>query len=257
MSLLDLPPEVLDQIIDILSSHKRALRSMAVSCRAFLPRARYHLLHAARVRRPAQAVKLITVLENSPHLHAFIRRLRVDYDSPLVPQLLARLPNLQGVILSCAPLESTLLWVIGRPEDLNEVESLVLRGCKFRDASHVRSFVARFPALHYLRLHSVRVRQRSNAPDVLYDDIPHGLSEVSLGQADLGVFTNWQPNLPVSLTITLHGSDSDTAYCRFIQQLGSHLRTLSLKMPSNYNAVPADGMFIKYAPARFLNAEVM
>jgi hypothetical protein len=230
MPLLDLPPEIVDHILQFLASNKPTLRSLAVTCRSFLPRARHHLLRTAHIRKPAQAVKLITTVECSPRLQQSVRRLRLDYDSPLIPQLLARLPELRSVSLTNAPSASTMLWVDRPIEGGTHVETLSLRVCTFPDASTLRSFVARFPSLRSLRLRSVRVRTSAIAPGSTADDIMANISDLTLSRTTWRIFVGWAPIRLSRVSITMYGSPADDTYCRFIEQMCPRLSVLRLKL---------------------------
>lgn len=237
LHMLSLPAELIEEIVYYLAADRPSSLAVALTCKTF-SRFRQCVLHTARVKRPAQAVRLITILDSpSSQLHNFVRKLKVEYDSPLVPQILARLPGLRELSLRRAlPLTS---WTVHHPHDLREMEKLTLRACTFSDGPHLRAFIARFPALRSLRLRAVRLRHRTHLGDY-QDALPTGIINLSLAQTGLSIFRDWRPAFPVSVSISLHGNPSDAAYSGLIRTLGSQLSTLNIKMPSIYEPDPAD-----------------
>ncbi|KAI0758709.1 hypothetical protein C8Q74DRAFT_1299524 [Fomes fomentarius] len=98
------PAELEECIIDELYYDIRALRNCTLTCRRWLPRTRYHLFAAIRVRTKDELLSLCALLSRSSHLLPLVRSLtiRAQRDHPeaahlfqIVPfKLLASLPSL-------------------------------------------------------------------------------------------------------------------------------------------------------------------
>jgi hypothetical protein len=224
--LLGLPTELLEHIIALL--HKPSLSALSLTCRALCPLARAPLLASARVRRPAQAVALLTLAERAPRFAALVTRLALAYASPLAPQLLARLPALRALSLrGAAPTAGH-----------DGLESLALRACTFASAAHLRACVARFPALRALKLRSVRARAAGTGLEQPAP-LPPGLRELTLSHADVGAFRTWAPAGAITLAVALHGRPADDAACAaLVGALAPHLGSLRMKLPSVWSPDP-------------------
>lgn len=103
--LLDVPLEVAEGIIDQLHRDIRSLRNYALTCRGWLPRARYHLMKSIRIRSRDDLFSIYDYLRLHPDIARSVRRLSVgsaetDYSSFFIEAavpvfLLRRLPNLE------------------------------------------------------------------------------------------------------------------------------------------------------------------
>ncbi|OBZ73453.1 hypothetical protein A0H81_06663 [Grifola frondosa] len=103
-----LPPELTDRVIDHLHDDARSLRACALVCRAWLPRARYHLFHDISLslshgRHKLRFERFDRLLECYPHLGYFVRKLSMRGSSSSLPQksysrTLARMPNVTNII---------------------------------------------------------------------------------------------------------------------------------------------------------------
>ncbi len=78
------PVEVEEGIIDKLHYHIHALQNCALACRRWLPRTRYHLFAAIRVRTKDELNSLSTLLSRFPHLLPLVRSLtlRAELNEP-------------------------------------------------------------------------------------------------------------------------------------------------------------------------------
>ena len=66
---LSLPLEVIEEVIDLFHSNVSVLREFALSCRALLPRSRYHIFFAIRIQPTQQDVdSLCNIFHANPHL---------------------------------------------------------------------------------------------------------------------------------------------------------------------------------------------
>ncbi|CCM00077.1 uncharacterized protein FIBRA_02104 [Fibroporia radiculosa] len=105
------PPELWDDIIDCLWNDRPALLACTLTCRAWLPRARFHAFHSISVVDLSSFKRLHRLLDASPHLASYVRRLsivggwtqglptsttRVDKKWPA---LLSRLPLVEDLTL--------------------------------------------------------------------------------------------------------------------------------------------------------------
>ncbi|KAI0925674.1 hypothetical protein AcV5_008350 [Taiwanofungus camphoratus] len=94
------PIEIFERIIDFLSGDhpfwldRQTLSYCALTCRAWLPRSRYHLFHDVTIRNSRQLYRFAKQLTASPHLDGLVDELSIVYPHPrllnVVPIMLAR-----------------------------------------------------------------------------------------------------------------------------------------------------------------------
>jgi hypothetical protein len=230
MRLCELPPEIIDAFVDHLRYDKHALRACASAHRLFLSRCRYHLLRSIRLRRSAQTVRFVQLIERFPRTASFIVSLAIEYDSPLTASLVekSKLPSLERLSLRAASATSTLRWLKSTPSA--GITSLALRSCCFDDMAHLRLYIGRFQGLRYLRMHSIRIKRSESA---VSEELPEGLTTVSLCRSNASVLVPWTPKMPATLSLSLHGSQYiDTSYANLVRGMASGLRILHVKLAS-------------------------
>ncbi|KAH9948905.1 hypothetical protein B0H21DRAFT_207664 [Amylocystis lapponica] len=77
-----LPPELCDLTIDFLQDDHRALKACSLASRSWLPRTRFLLFHKATI---ATEQKYLDILEASPEIAGFVRRLELDLSTIPLP----------------------------------------------------------------------------------------------------------------------------------------------------------------------------
>ncbi|KAI0710095.1 hypothetical protein C8Q76DRAFT_89035 [Earliella scabrosa] len=82
-----LPLEVEERIIDHLQSHVRSLLSCCVVCKAWIPRARFHLFRRIYVTRKEELADLCSFLDSNPTLRGVIHGVTLSLAMVESPQL--------------------------------------------------------------------------------------------------------------------------------------------------------------------------
>jgi hypothetical protein len=113
-----LPPELIDRVIDHLHNSSSGLRTCALVCRAWLASSRFHLfytihIHPTFIRKndsdgSSRCNKLYDAIQQSPHISVYVRELSftIDYydpallSDPILPPLLQSFGKLQKLDLS-------------------------------------------------------------------------------------------------------------------------------------------------------------
>ncbi|CCL99322.1 uncharacterized protein FIBRA_01338 [Fibroporia radiculosa] len=137
-------PELCDQIIDYLWDDRSALAACALTCRAWLPRARFHTFCCVKVGGPVEFMRFSRLLDASPSVASFVRRIvvvsrtkldwwpkstptRVDREWPLLVRNLPKVEDLELVKLSIDALSNEAVKLL--PGLLSIVRILRLESC--------------------------------------------------------------------------------------------------------------------------------
>ncbi|KAI0357885.1 hypothetical protein OH77DRAFT_1398326 [Trametes cingulata] len=103
-----IPQEVIEAIIDALWADQKALRQCALTCRTWLPRARYRLFRRATLRRTDQLARFSRALQASRESLGLVNELILTAHGPALPSLVSsafailagRLPQLEKLRIS-------------------------------------------------------------------------------------------------------------------------------------------------------------
>ncbi|KAF8530822.1 hypothetical protein JB92DRAFT_3139208 [Gautieria morchelliformis] len=95
-----LPGELVDQVIDHLHDDPPSLRACCITCRAWVPSARFHIFHNI-VLSAERADALTVLLETSPHISSLVRSLTIKGHQDEMPKGLDY--YLEAVIPAIAP----------------------------------------------------------------------------------------------------------------------------------------------------------
>ncbi|KAI0371031.1 hypothetical protein BV20DRAFT_965664 [Pilatotrama ljubarskyi] len=172
-----LPPEILDRILDFLHDDRRTLSACALAGRVLLPTARFHRFDNVKLF-PGQVQTLISLVDSTPELARAITTLRIhpvqldpSLRGHLVLDLLSRLPTLsalqipaslsklfpgetlRGVLASHVP-SLTSLSLYGYPSQISPAEFL-----------HT---ISALPLLEDITLLHIKMPSVSDAEDVPY-----------------------------------------------------------------------------------------
>ncbi|KAI0753656.1 hypothetical protein C8Q74DRAFT_1211390 [Fomes fomentarius] len=205
------PVEVEERIIDKLHYHIDALQKCALTCRRWLPRTRYHLFVAIRVRTRDELFSLNESLSGSPHLRQLVRSLTLraqrDWEGEslfqIVPvSLLTSLSNLicwrlcgtgydtssDGKIkweYTLGPYRRTGLATIRRLA--TTVRELHLDGVSFISPVDCARLVSSLPALRELRCVNVTMLQE---PEVVNTCIDRLIPSLHIESLSVGIPTS-------------------------------------------------------------------
>lgn len=178
-TLTDLPRvplEVAENIIDNLGRHVDSLRSCALTCRGWLPQARYQLLASIRIRSKEDISSIQDYLSTHPRLTVAVQKLTVwpheaeKYLLAAVPvYFISRLPKLQHyTIRQPTTLDDTLTCF--HPRTLRGVkahllvEELSLHNLVFRTSAELVQLLTALSRLRRLELERVRIEAARDTP---------------------------------------------------------------------------------------------
>lgn len=200
MTGIQLPAELSDRIVDFLHDDTRALSACSLTCRSWLPPARYHRWYHTRLEC-ARLLRFMGLLVDTPCLASFISRLDFYDSRGSFRRRIGRLQNFQAdefdLLLELLPnLRSLRLeyWLI-----LEEVAEIAAANPTFR-------------ALEELALINCDVETLDTAAKLMTIPSP-GLDSISLGalqlkDADMHGTSPWIPPLedrPAARKLALSG----------------------------------------------------
>ncbi|KAI0696141.1 hypothetical protein C8T65DRAFT_698498 [Cerioporus squamosus] len=174
--LPNVPLEVAENIIDQLSEDVRSLRSCSLTCRGWLPRARYHLVASICVRSREDLYSICDYFRFHPCMATFVQNLSI---SPIggeeahslletIPvALLSRLPKLRSYgILGAYALTvraisfhaTTLIHI----KTCLHVEELTLQLLRFRTTAELARLLIALPRLRRLDCSQLHFKDKYN-----------------------------------------------------------------------------------------------
>ena len=160
------PIEVFETVVDQASDHYRSLRNISLTCRTFLPRARYHLFYTIVITSKERMLSVPVFLQERPWLFPLVRVIRLIASTnqrypygwlEVVPvPLLTQFPNLSRFDLRSSiypgssmlsPSRRTLsaLCVYSAP-----IQHLELSGVTFLCIDDLMRYVSAFTNLSHL-----------------------------------------------------------------------------------------------------------
>ncbi|PCH35336.1 hypothetical protein WOLCODRAFT_125740, partial [Wolfiporia cocos MD-104 SS10] len=149
------PPETWDQILDYLWDDTPSLKACSMSCRSWLPRARYHLFYTMSVYTVQDCERVRSFLDASPEHWRFVRQLRVE-----------SFCNVPILMLNPRRANAALRTILPR---LQNVEHLVLGLLDWEAdlSSETRHALTSFPLLRTLRCEGTIFRNYDAVFDIL------------------------------------------------------------------------------------------
>ena len=197
------PIEVFEKVIDEASDNTASLRLLSLTCRAFLPRSRYHLFSCIVIRSVEQMESSSEFLDACPWLPLLVRKVTLsaqiadDVLSPVqVPEdntipnlrlldvvpvpLLSRLPNLCAWVMETRAYDYDVesgLWLSFHRSALwryqkygGRIQNLELTGITMEDLSDFMGLLLAFTSVHSLTCSGIDFR-RPKEPNSPYDSI--------------------------------------------------------------------------------------
>ncbi|PBK93561.1 hypothetical protein ARMGADRAFT_128035 [Armillaria gallica] len=82
MSISDLPPEIVDSIIDELQDDKKSLLQASLTCKIICPRTRFHLFSSASLSHRFDCYRLKELITLSPNLALNFKSLKISFIYP-------------------------------------------------------------------------------------------------------------------------------------------------------------------------------
>ncbi|KAI0713009.1 hypothetical protein C8T65DRAFT_574191 [Cerioporus squamosus] len=159
------PLEVAENVIDLLSRHVRSLRSCALTCRGWLPRARYHLMASIRVQSREDLYSICDYFRSNPRMATLVRNLSVlpEKDEEALSlldttpvALLSRLPKLRSYTIRTLdwnqdyPISFHTTTLVHFKVNLRHVEELTLGPSNFRTIAELARLLIALPRLRRL-----------------------------------------------------------------------------------------------------------
>ena len=184
------PIEVFETVIDVTSDNPASLRLLSLTCRAFLPRSRYHLFNCIVIRSVEQMESSSELLDSRPWLPPLVQKviLSVQFlqDSSIrnlrlldvVPvYLISHLPNLQSWTMKTTKHECALsnphwlsfhrsaFWLYNKYG--GHIKNLELNKVFMENISEFTGLLSAFTGVHTLTCVHITFRTRKN-PASLY-----------------------------------------------------------------------------------------
>lgn len=148
-----IPPEVIDYIVDFLHDDYKTLANCSLTCRSWLPRARYHKFSSMRVTHDTRD-KYLKLLHTCPDVWPYIQRLRLDAFGSRTPwtewgivALTNHLPNLHSLTLKGFSILTTLPL-----ESVAHLRELMFHSCYFTSLDTLLSTLVSISSLQMLSL---------------------------------------------------------------------------------------------------------
>lgn len=172
------PLEIAENVMDNLDGHVLTLCSCALTCRGWLPRARFQLMVSIRISTRDDIPSINDYLNSHPHLANAVRKLSVAPSGQEAAGflleafpvfLVARLPNLRKCVMRGynVPVEESKAAAVFHPLTLAGmrtyllVEMLNLYGVMFRTSTELARLLSSLPRLRFLSYASLDIQSRS------------------------------------------------------------------------------------------------
>lgn len=178
----DIPLEVVEHVIDFLHSDPSTLGNFALTCRALLPRTRYHLFRAIKFEPTVQDVdSLCNFFDANPWLAPFVRTIAVYslhqlQSEVFPPRLLKRLRHvpvrhwkLFTGATGTSPISLSFHWTtLAFLKMTNCVQALDLKGLTINSNVELARLLSSLPLLQVLRCFNVNLRSKATIVAPVY-----------------------------------------------------------------------------------------
>jgi len=166
------PPELSDYIVDYLHDDPRSLAACCLTCRDWLPSARYHLFSSIVLHSAQSCEAFARLLEPSPHLGFYVRELnltklgaKTQVGSPKaekhLPSIMTRLQLVQTLGVSLLDMGN---FVDSSVEFCTSVTELQIQYCAFASFEDFLQTFSSLPRLENLTLRGVSWTSRHLEP---------------------------------------------------------------------------------------------
>ncbi|SJL18352.1 uncharacterized protein ARMOST_21939 [Armillaria ostoyae] len=182
MPVSDLPPEILDAIIDELQDDKKSLLRASLACRAFYPRTRVYLFSAVSLSREMDGSCLHELITRFPHLALNFKSLQIV--CLLYPRDLVTPPSIYDPFTAIASLVNVTHlslcsgdWHYMPDSVVSSLQSRSYRSLEvgldfyFRSMGEICSLLKNSPDLQRVHI----TCQNSNITEVQQCDVDHSL----------------------------------------------------------------------------------
>jgi hypothetical protein len=252
------PLELCEAIIDQLHSDKPSLRACSLTCNAWVPRSRYHLLHYIGLY-PFNVQNFLDILSSTASPGSYVRTLKINEGRGRYrtePRWLSdALPLLAKHMLEITKLDIDLMeWHLldeaaraGITSGFQSVEILVLTNVKFKMFTQLANLVASFPSLKSLSCDGLSGVEDGAPIAVPLTYPPCGLHALHLGPFPKSAFVDWflsQDTIPEIRTLSLaHSLSQAQNVGRLLQGLGPRLEHLEIGLTSHFEKGQAAGWY--------------
>lgn len=251
-------PELIDNIIDVLSNDKPTLMACSTVCRFWLPRSRYALFGQMKIKvRPTNSEAFFRLLDSpSSTIIPYVHSLHIERDyggggefwfKDVLPRLTVFGASLKSIVLTLAnfvTLAAELqpsFWA-----NFQRLSQLRLDRCRFLSFVQFVDVISMCPRLQNLSVVDMSCRD-DDAPLLL--DQPHdlkwpALSKIALSGLGKAAFLHWlqcaQELPPIAEVVLDNFNIGDVSYIgTFLRALGPSLRCLRLPSLIQAGELPA------------------
>lgn len=218
MSASSLPPELCDYTIDHLYDDAPSLKQCSLTCKSWLPAARFHLFGQAEIHSQNTCDAFYRLLSRTPEIGGLIRQLHIsspvwgpvlcakvkaEGQQPLImtPPLFFPFPNVRILSISALTVNMTLhnRWT----EGLASVTQLTLHTCFFDNLGQFIDLYHSFPSLETLTLADTRWKSDKPIPSREHPAKAIQLRSLSLGKGlNIPCLVDWLVEQHACSTLT-------------------------------------------------------
>ncbi|KAF8478816.1 hypothetical protein JB92DRAFT_3102285, partial [Gautieria morchelliformis] len=242
--------ELIDQVIDHLHDDSPSLRACCITCRAWVPSARFHIFHNI-VLSAKHADALAVILETSSHIFPLVRSLTIsrhseqlhkgsDYLDAVIPTIapkLTKLKTLRFYYVTLAQQHPNVLSAL--IHNFSTIQELCIEGGGFNRLRDLATLIVAHPCLECLDVSAIWWKSATperHCENVFqeYPDLLSRLRCITLNNLPLGVIncmSSYYHVLPVH-TVTVKQSSMTFIHeiqqmARLFQLIGSSLEHLT------------------------------
>ncbi|KAK0189905.1 hypothetical protein F5146DRAFT_644762 [Armillaria mellea] len=235
--MVELPQEIIEDIIDIVSQHEtslllsvnpiRSMKSCALVARAFRFRSQYHLFHHVSLLNTRHYTRFLNICETSPHIPSLVRSLHLAQSDRSSTATEREVWGLCSILSGMVNLRSLRLFDYGvlynfpyssLPSSLISFEMRDVEFCHIDDLCALLNYHPRLRILNLCENVSIKASEKQENMELKHNLYVSGPCIETL---DISAYFNWY-----LLQVVMEKSS-----CRFPFDLG-HLRNLILAVTS-------------------------
>lgn len=180
---MQLPCELRDCVIDFLQDNRAALETCSLTCKAWLPRSRYHLFRSIRIDPGRRGTALRALLEANPDIGKCVRNVTIlgsGQDAPVERVVRMEWPTLRSGPALQANIQPRALCVSGLDSVLPESTAILQRvSCLTVIAMHIHPELVDTLSTHFSAVKTLVLNKCRSATFADFLALPRAFHEVS------------------------------------------------------------------------------
>lgn len=236
------PHELSDRVIDFLHDDRLTLSACALTCRSWLPTARYHLWSHTCVLR-WRLSSFLTLLDASPSLGPFITTLELrpstvpvlaKLDGAIVSHVLSKLRALKALYLRNWDLDDATSFAIATSTVFRSIMSLSLVSCRFGSLDGFAALLSA-PVLAHLHLEDSSMTKVNDVPHVATTATSLSLANVCLQGMPEVIDRIARGQVIRKFDIVVRDKDEATVMASVVHMLSDSLSEFALTVDADNN----------------------